>query len=80
MLGISREDLMEGRFATKDNSDMSKLKHPIISGFKGNIGHLNLASGITEANILLKCMEADITPGIYGLVNPIDEDLTFAMH
>lgn len=47
------EMLRDERFEETSIYDKSNLKNTVITAYKGHIGHLNLASGATEAAFIL---------------------------
>jgi len=50
------EQLRDEKFEEVSTYDKSNLKNTVITAYKGHIGHLNLASGATEATFILKAM------------------------
>ena len=77
VLGSTLDEIKQDKYRDQDSLDKSKFSNTSISALKGQIGHLNLASGATEAAILIKGMNDNVVPGTYGLKNPIDDDLNF---
>jgi 3-oxoacyl-(acyl-carrier-protein) synthase len=67
-LGTNPELLKTGEFQTFENLwDFGVIKNPSITAFKGNLGHLNLASGAVESALCIMAMQASEAPGIANL-------------
>jgi len=73
------EQLRDEKFDEVNTYDNSNLKNTVITAYKGHIGHLNLASGATEATFILKAMQENKIPGTANLKNPVDDELNFAL-
>ena len=54
-LGTHKDNLKQSIFQT-ENLNLDVIRKPTITAFKGNIGHLNLASGATEIALCIKAM------------------------
>jgi len=48
--------LKKGKYAEGVEQDKRHLKNTSITAFKGNLGHLNLASGATEVALSIKSL------------------------
>jgi len=77
ILCTPREDVIRENFYEKDKQITKNLKDTAITAFKGHLGHLNLASGATEAGLCIKAMIDGIAPGICNLKNPVDPEMNF---
>jgi 3-oxoacyl-(acyl-carrier-protein) synthase len=67
VLGTPREQVIKEIFYKDQDLDKSRLKNTAITAFKGHLGHLNLASGASEAGLIIKAMNDGIAPGICNL-------------
>ena len=69
--------LRDEKFEEYAMYDKSNLKNTLITAYKGHMGHLNLASGATEAAFIIKAMNEKKIPGTANLKNPVDDELNF---
>ena len=79
ILATPFEDLKQKKFA-EGPYDAETFKNTLITGQKGQVGHLNFLSGITELVFMVKAMDEGVVPFIYGLEEPIDDQLNFVRH
>jgi 3-oxoacyl-[acyl-carrier-protein] synthase II len=69
--------LAKGKYAEGVDQDKKHLKNTSITAFKGNLGHLNLASGATEVALSLKSMEHSVVPHVKNLRDPVEPEMNF---
>lgn len=77
ILTTPRDEVIRENFYEGDKQVTKNLKDTLITAFKGHLGHLNLASGATEAGLCIKAMNENIAPGICNLKNPVDPEMNF---
>lgn len=79
ILTASREMLAKRKFAYGSDQDKKHLRNTTLTAFKGNLGHLNLASGATEVALSLMSMKTGLIPPVANLKNPVEPEMNFAM-
>jgi 3-oxoacyl-[acyl-carrier-protein] synthase II len=79
ILCSSREMLLQDKYAEGSDMDKRYLGNTHLTAFKGNLGHLNLASGATEVALCIKAMQTSTVPPVANLKDPVDDEMTFAM-
>jgi 3-oxoacyl-(acyl-carrier-protein) synthase len=80
VLGTKQDKLYREEFAEEGDLDLTHIKNASVSGYKGHLGHLNLASGATESALCIMGMLNDVAPGTANLADPVDPDLNFVLY
>ena len=71
--------LANRKFAYGSDQDKKHLKNTSLTAFKGNLGHLNLASGATEVALSIMSMQESVIPHVANLENPVEPEMNFVM-